>query len=765
MQQNSPVIKNILSPAMRRHMREIPARTHFLLMLHAGVEKVDFIAVAENNEPQLPQIERARQAMYEAFSSRRAEIVNLPEELSSLSDSTKLFQLCFEIVTAAQELVPDLPLTENYIRAVAVSWLEEQSLPLGDGPKAEGEIIDPWRLSPADRAQLRFQDAVDYYAVHNCSLESARFSSDATRFDGCVGVGNRGNVVLKVPTPARRDGIVALPNLQLFVAEHLLAYNKSAARRRGAEEVEVPELTFFFLPLKGLGQVRAAIDWVGVGSKTGEIHVDLENQATKLQRVGLESLFTQSLIRSFGIALRDALRQAPGDDQRNATALHHAFADLWWAREIRFYKRGEFRVRLIRAEDTNATTWMSSRTQPDQWRPEWRQHEDITSDFVAIAGERHPGLSYVRLNLASLFGKHGDQKEALVRQLELAGLSEKDLEKTYDLFSFDEVVFACHFFRFDAGDLSEWVDQLAETVVLALIDQAIHSTGIVRSRAQALEGVAHWLNSLVRMAGRSRAARILDQVTRQLPSNDLLKVKLEQIFDSLQLLVLLEAGTGLLRLVGTLGEGDPGRKLGDWFTSSSMAEWRTPAAFPKYQASLTHLARAIGSSFGHPLVLVVCDGEQKQFSDYCALDLDEVLFPPLSKAEKGNEPILALLPALTEPISNALAYMRTKGLLGSDYPLVLEIEDHRDNEVACITVAIGSPYFEQDHLPSSHGVAIAGRLSKLTELAEIGLGEVRNCNGHPYYFVPVSIHPQMLAQQIENAHANSTKKFKAAHHR
>ena len=751
---------------MRKLMKAIPAQTHFLLLMRPGVCSVDFIAVADNNESSLTSIEAGLQAMNQAFNNKREEIAaHGPDYFSTLSNSKRILRLGYEIVIEAQGLVPEIKLTDHYIHAVAVNWLEQDSIPLGDAPKVDDQAIDPWRTTPANHAQLRFQDAIDWYATHNCSPNLNQFQEHGGRFEGCEGVGNGRNVVLKVPTPASRDRIVAPGNLKLFIAEHLLAYNKNAAAIHDQEENEDPGLTFFFLPLKGLGQVRSAIDWVGDTKGTSEqIHRILNDEATNLLRSGLESLFTQSLIGNFGVALRQALGEAPEDENQSPRALHYAFADLWWASEVRFYRNSQFQVGLIRAEARDETTWSSSSEERNPWQHECTRHEGAYSGFVGMAGEPHPGLSYISLNLAALF-ERGGPSDSIQRQLAAAGLSQKDLDKTYQSVPFDEVIFACHFFRSDPVDLTEWADQLAETVISALIDQTIQRTRIIRSKAKALEGVAHWLNSLVRMAGRSGAARNLENALRLMGPENASRVSVEQAYDSLQLLVLLEAGTGLLRLLGTLDEGDPAEKLGHWFTESSLAEWDLDAAFAKYQNSLTHLVRAIGSSFGHPSILVCAGGEEKLYADYCALDLDELLFPPLSKTGKGNEPILALLPALTEPIANALTYIKSKELLGSDTPLVLVIEDHRREELPSIKVEIGSPYFEGDHLPSSHGLAIARQVSALTGLAEIGEGEVKPINGRPYYFVPVLIHPQVLAQRLERTYDGSTKKTQTAHNR
>src|SRR6185369_10059542 len=178
---------------------------------------------------------------------------------------------------------------------------------------------------------------------------------------------------------------------------------------------------------------------------------------------------------------------------------------------------------------------------------------------------------------------------------------------------------------------------------------------------EALEGAAHWVNSLVRIAGRADAAKKVERAINTVGIDSKSRSALERAYQSLQLMILVEAGTGLLRLFGTLDHGDH-HKLRDWFTETSKSEWEKPVALQKYQNSVVHLARAIGSAFGHPQVSAMIGADEISYTDYCALDLDELRFPPLSKQEKGNEPILAILPALTEPLSNAIMYMMKNNL-------------------------------------------------------------------------------------------------------
>ena len=186
-----------------------------------------------------------------------------------------------------------------------------------------------------------------------------------------------------------------------------------------------------------------------------------------------------------------------------------------------------------------------------------------------------------------------------------------------------------------------------------------------------------------------------------------------------------------------------------WFTETSRLEWEKPTAFEKYQKSVTHLARAIGGARGHIRIDIVVQGEKTEYTTGCELDLDELRFPPLAKGEKVNEPILALLPALTEPLENALNYLDKRRQLGSDTPIRIEIEDLRHTDAPCILVNIGNRFFDEDELPERHGLARAQQLMEITEVATISEGEKREVEGVLYYFVPVRLHPQRLAEAID----------------
>ncbi len=67
----------------------------------------------------------------------------------------------------------------------------------------------------------------------------------------------------------------------------------------------------------------------------------------------------------------------------------------------------------------------------------------------------------------------------------------------------------------------------------------------------------------------------------------------------------------------------------------------------------------------------------------------------------------------------------------------------------CILVNIGNRFFDEDELPERHGLARAQQLMEITEVATISEGEKRDVEGVPYYFVPVRLHPQRLAEAID----------------
>ena len=751
--QKTSAISHIISPSMRRHMREISAPAHFLLLLKPGVTKIDFIAVADADQSQLASLNECRQVLDAAYSDVLAEIKRQNEEHSvDLSKPEVLFGLCHQLVTAAKERAPHLNLDEHLVREVAVRWLEEESLSLGDAFSLPVRNPERWRSSPNHQAQLRFQDAIDWYAGHRCSVDRARFANDAGYSE--VGATRSNPTILKVPMSASRPNIVTLANLKVFLGEHLLAYDQFASSMHPSPaSAESSSLTFFFLPIKGLGQFRAAIDWVGVdGYKMNSLKIEhqLMEQASTLQQLGLESLFTQSLIQSFSTSLRAAFSEMQeGESASSSVALCQPFADLWWANEVRFYKDGQLQNRLLRAEGENDTTWIGSTALQPRWNLSWDSYDGSCRGFLATSGMGHPDLTYIRLNLSSFAKPSNDTNRRINRLLSNSALGFRDLEKTIADLPFDEVLFACYFFEPLKEDLAEWVDQLGDAVVTVLLEQTIQRTKIVRSRAKTVERLAHWLNGLMRSVGRAGAANNLQHAMKLVGrDNDTALQLMNEVDNSLQLMVLAEAGTSLFRLYGTIDEGDFSH-LRKWFTETSRLEWTRPAAFEKYEKSITHLARAIAGARGHKRIDVVVAGTKREYTTSCKLDLDEVRFPPLAKGEKVNEPILSLLPALTEPLENALNYLDKKRKLGSDTPIRIEIEDLRHSESPCILANIGNPFFEEDELPERHGLARAQELMEIVDLATISEGEKREVDGVTYYFVPVRLHPQRLVEAID----------------
>ena len=748
-------ITNIISPSIRRHMREVEAPAHFLLFLRPGVTKLDFVAVADRNGTGTGSLDEDQRILDQAFEDilERIKKTGSPSQ-AELSNTASLFKLCYAVVSRAKQLAPKF--NDQHVPAVGVRWLEQESLSLGDVVDSSQNPVLRWRSTRSGRASLRFQDAIDWYAEYKSSIAEAKHA-DPVRYKGYEEYGSgRRKTILRIPTSASRPNIVNLSNLKVFLAEHLLAYKEYDQYVRllrtpyATEPDGEPGLTFYFLPIKGLGQYRAAINWVGIdGYKMNSVRIenDLSYEASSLQRLGLESLFTQSLIRSASTSLRQALTETQTGNYQTPEGLYQAFADLWWATEVRFFKSGRLQNNLIRAEGEEDTTWVVSTENSAHLPPNWETHGHSYKGFLATAGKGHPHLTYIRLSLSSLADSQNDTERKIAELLTSSGLDYRDLEKTINSLPFDEVVFACYFFHPLQEDLAEWVDQLADSVAGVLIEQTVQRTRIVQIRAQTAERLGHWLNGLMRSVGRARAAKNLREAMKLTDDDDALAL-LREVSNSLQLMVLPEAGASLFRLYGTMDQGDF-YHLRKWFTVTSRREWNEPVALEKYKHSVTHLTRAIAGARGHTRIDVVIGGHKTEYSSSCELDLDGLRFPPLSKGEKVNEPILALLPALTEPLENLLNYLHKKKWLGSEFPIVVEIEDLRQTETPSILVSIGNPFSDEDEMPERHGLARAQQLLKGTGLATIGHGEKRDVSGMSYYFVPVYLHPQRLAETID----------------
>jgi hypothetical protein len=757
MRDKTVTIASIISPAMRELMRRVEAAAHFLLLLRPGTTTLDFIAAGDAQDLDLPLLDRYREALDQAFAIKYRKIIRQRKNvLSDLSNPSVLFEICSEIVAAAQKSLQDGPIKEEYFSAVAGRWLEENPLLLGDVPQLSASASDRWRSHPAGRAQLRFQDALDWCAGYGYSLAAAR-SDNYDRYNEYTEL--MSETVLKVPHSASRPNLVTADNLKVILAEHLLAYStftRSFAKDSG--------LTFFFQPLKGLGQYRAAIDWVTVENAGGipshQTESRLNKEASPLQQRALELLFTQSLLRYFFSSLQQALSKWEAGDEESSDNLRRVFADLWWANEVCFYKDGNFRNRLVRSEGEHDLTWIST-GEGEKSRIsdlEFENYNGIYRGFLATTSKKHPDLTHLRLSLRALSDLRKTEN-VLDQLLKDASISRRELAAALGELPFDEVVFACYFVQPSSEDFSVWVDQLATSILWNLAEQIKHRRRIVESRAEALEGAAHWINSLMRASGRDEAVKQLDRVISALADDEAneMRSRLVKVRRLLILQVLPESGAGVFRLIGTL-RSENYDKLRNWFTRTSKEQWERPETFDQYLRSITHLARAIGSALGRPHLIVEANGEITSYKNDCVLDTDELQFPPLSKAEADMEAVLALLPALTEPLTNAILYLekieqRAKHRPGEESlpkPIKLKIKDSRPSH---ILVKIGNPYFGTNEAPSLPGVSITRRLMSFTKLADIDdKVEIEEDHDGRYLWVSVRLHPQILADLISQIH-------------
>ncbi|HKX31570.1 MAG TPA: hypothetical protein VJ302_28035 [Blastocatellia bacterium] len=742
-------------------MSKIEAVARYLVVLRPGTIKVDFIPTGIRPPLDATMLETWYGAMNRAFEEVDREIrQSSTEAVQSLSDATSLFRRCRELVDLAGRMANPLKFEEPFLRRVAVLWLEENPLPLGEAPLLSESETNRWRTTRSERAQLRTQDAIDWRAKYWRSLAKARESGDRERYDGCEELGISGSgraTILKVRQSAQRPNLVDLSNLKAFVAEHLLAYPRVAQYldipNRFENAVE-PSMTFFFQALRGLGQCRAVVNWEAVdggGLTSALTEAQLVLQTSQMQLDAMDSLFNQSLIQSFSLAFRQSLSDLLENGSSALSKLRRSLADLWWAQEVRFSIANKLSHRLVRAEDEELDDWQEAPPAgTGNWEVQWQGYERNYPGFFATSGTSHPNVTYLRLSLSGLIEA---QRHRGLPESRVETVTHFDLQATLASLLFDEVQFACHFFDIDPEDLAEWVDRLGAVIYDELAQHTVQRLRVDRQRNAGLESAAHWVNSLIRNTDRAGAARKMKRILDQMEPKDPHHEELKAIQRSLDLLLLVEGGASLMRLLGVLGHSEY-TKLTSWFTNSSIQEWEEPMAFQKYQQSITHLARAIGSVHGYPSVTVVTDGEEIHYHEYCHLDFDELRFPPLSK-RAGREPILALLPALTEPLSNAFNYLETvSSLMPPDVkrerpPAIrLEIQDCRKSALPHILVKIGNRYFSND-LISPTGIAKAREFMKFAKVATIGEPQVESRGDGNYFWVPVFLHPQQLHQLIQ----------------
>jgi hypothetical protein len=716
------IIKQILSPPLGAILSSVSRASFFLYLDHVEHE-VRFVGLNQSSDPDPEAAEKIK------------AVLNGESIFTNGDDSENMHSRLFRLI---RRLLERDGFSATQLRGAAIHWLQSEGLSLGDlvaTPKGQ-QKVPHWRGNNKERPLIRFQDAIDWAGRYGTNLKNMReVRGDLTGYEKI------GETVLRVPKAATRADLITTENLHIFLAEHIISLSPRLLGRTSLDEQIInSDLTFYCLPLRGLGQWRAGLTWMERESsaaarrKQSPLAVTLNQQASLLAKSMFEELFTSLLLNSFGASMRETLALVPSNDEDYLDRLSEAFSLLWWSEEILFFQKGRC-VQHLRREESGTLRPVPNPQSLGLHPSEWSSDKtDGNEALLSLARDVDPLISYIKLNLKSL---------ALTKEMPKRG------------WPFDEIHYRCYLFSENYLEIQRWADHLKQL----LEEHHLRLRALSNEGMKAYEGSAHLLKGSISITGYKDA---LNDLQQEYPDIEQVPPATRKAENSLSLFSILEGSTGLLRLVGILNRNEYER-LTHWFSQDSLRQWDKEEALDDYVSSITHLARAIGSAMGRPAFdIQINGGEFQQYKDEIRFDPYELNFPPLSRARK-DEPIFAILPALIEPLVNALSYLRDEagGIDKEDEqePIKIVIQDRRcfSDEVTQdaqpsseiirlphILVQIGNRCLSRLNVEPS-GINTTRQLLERTQLATIGKGEYDG----EYWWVPVLLHPKELYKQTE----------------
>ena len=717
------MIKDVLAP--------VRAQAGIFIYLDADFWRVKFLGVSggEPDRVAAEQLNLLLEPVREQYGQANDE-----------HHHQRLFELVFDLKNRSG-------LSVERMRGAAVYWLTTGSLSLGDTVMtAKGqERIPHWFQEGEPRSPLRFQDTLEWAATYQRDLESMEsVRKDIGRYEQI----NR--TTLKIPNSAARKNLITGENLEIFLAQHIIALDREALEHTPVKrKLPQPSLTSFFMPIRGFGQWRAAIDWIQC--ETGEensthnhgLEKKLKEQTSELSKSALEELLTLTLINIFAHTARKALAPFTLGVKDQREKLRNAFALLWWSQEISIYKQGDCIERLGRDARSGALVATGRYLQSDgQAQAAWKCINNAHyQGFFSYDEKRHPEATAIRIKIDPVIARVTDDEQVRARL-------KNDCP-------FDEVRYRTYLFDANEEEIKRFADQLGERLEEIVREQNLRRITHEQAQYTVYEDIGHILNATLSLAGlndvRKTLRTDLRALVEELPS-------LRKISNSLTLLTIMEGTVGLLRLIGILHRGDYS-KLEEWFDEASLALWESrdekteKKVFQLYQEAIVHLARAMGSAFGRPWFAVTVEGQTTFYDEACHLDPGKLTFLPLSKSRR-SEAIYALLPALVEPLRNALLFLEDReDYIPAREPIRLTIKDNRRKP------AMGTPHILVEvanlypsDLPSNMvvagrdpaGVRATRRFMDLTGMAHIR----RTSYKDEYRTLAILLHPQKLREKI-----------------
>ncbi len=318
--------------------------------------------------------------------------------------------------------------------------------------------------------------------------------------------------------------------------------------------------------------------------------------------------------------------------------------------------------------------------------------------------------------------------------------------------------------KFSSNKFQKNIEYLAVDLQRVLLKVTLsHShgqLGLMQNQARIYDGLGHTLKTAVQSTGWSQSIEQL----RKLPSldNEKNQFTIFRAINSLSLFAYAEGLGHLLRLFALLQRGEF-KKLENWVDEELLLEWETgdsTKVLNIYKYSIEMIAQTLCIAQGWSVMelIVVNNGEEERtewkytegIEQYFNFNLSRVGLPPF--VYDNEDALFALIPAILEPIRNAIKYYKKNESTYTELPpLRLRLEG---NLPEGILLSVGNdsvrPEELNNELPS--GLKTTEMLLQQTEMATFANPIIQKHNEtNATFWVPITIHPNRLANKIKSA--------------
>lgn len=334
-----------------------------------------------------------------------------------------------------------------------------------------------WRLRDrnSNGVRLHFQDSLDLPAIFDFdedALRKARGLPERWAVVGANGESRTGRLKgIYNPSPNILDkqGLVGEDNYHTFLAEYIVALGGGKLHGPVTDLQSGPGvgLQYGFLPLRGLMQWRAAVDWIS----TSDLIPKASEKELQLARTFVESNYSSALIEAFVNGLLSILQTAQ-TRQLTPEEFQSPFALLWWAHDILFLKGGALMHALTR-DASGALRPFDGLPPEDFFSRRTDEEFQIADGFCAVT----------RLNCATQ--GDADSYSHRVRLRLSAGASGESVTQLTETCGFDEVVYRVFLLRLESDEDREIFQ---------------HFITVLRSRLHAVARESEYEKALKRLA-------------------------------------------------------------------------------------------------------------------------------------------------------------------------------------------------------------------------------------------------------------------------